>query len=362
MSSITTEYALKRCKQLGYFKTAANVKNIVDKESLINVLYLTDDLESSDFAEVEAKVSNNIDDIKDLDPSVHHTIIIKLANEAEATVHNPVELPELNNIIIDQVINHYSKLVNSQVADRLFKKFSKYITNYSYFDDKELDDEVLDCIEYLYDHINDTMFQENMGYILRSNNKTVSKPPAFVEETIKVYPHTELFEDIKIATDNKAKHANNKKFSRKATDLNDESNINNLVQLQAFTSNMFVVMHGKKNCAIPNASHLQNHDIINTLWRNGVHTTPISTYDKPKFSFDKLVHNLHKLDSFTIYFIHPNLEIPGSVADTPCDDVQPSYSIGFGEILAISYRYITLNFFPYCSVHADDMEQLGFII
>ena len=358
MSSLVTEYALKRCKQIGYFKTPEMLLNIVQENNLKNVLYITDDYDKNVLLNnPEVTFSSEIESINNLNPEVEQTIIIELAHETTTTVNYPVELEDINNVILDTIIKDYP---NS--SDRLIKKFSKFITNYKFFEGKKLDKEILDAIKYCYENIHDTGFQENMLSILEAHNIDVETLPATIEKEINIYPHTKMFEDIKIATDSKAKYANNKKFNRKASDFQDQAKVNNLIQLQAFTSNMFVVMHGKKNTGISNVSHLQNHDIISTLWRNGVHTTPISTYDRPKYSFDKLVESLHKLKSFNIYFIHPNLEIPGSISECPSDDIQPSYAIGFGEILAISYRYIVLNFFPYCSVHADDMEQIGFII
>lgn len=371
--SVTTEYALKRCQSIAYVRSFNDIPSVAPaNDDGDNVLIIDDTCNlSNDYSSIFPNGYAITDDIRDitrkLKKDANNYIYINLAHKQTKTIKVPVEEDNLKEHMITLVGNYLSmhKDISRDVSDKLLKKMTKFINNSEYFSTKKLSPYVKDVLRYIFEHIIDSNMQELIIYLLKHNDEDVEELETQVnykEEDIFVYPHTSPFEDIRIAVDKDNKNKSTKSFNRKAADLQNSSKLNNLIQLQAFSANMFVVIHGKKNCDIKNVSHLQNHDVINSIYRNGVMNTPLPTREAPELSFDILINELHQLKSFNICFIHPNLEIRGSKADTPCDDVQPSYGIGNGEILAVSYRYITVNFFPYCAVHADDMDAYGYII
>lgn len=376
MTSVSTEYVLKRCKYIGFLRDYSQITKLCMNDQLQNALVITDKIEEEKpeldtvFNNAE-RIEDNLEVIDQLDPEEHVNIYITLAHEQDGVRNVKVNVDNIAKVVVDKAIEYSNDITDKTVQGKIIKKFNKYVLNNKFFDDKLLKPYLIEAIIYMYKNIPDTDFQESMLYVLRYNNYAGLKqlveehPIACHEEQIKVYPHTKMFEDVLIAIDesqNANTVVNNKKFTRKAKDYSDTAKVNNLMSLQAVSSNMYVVMHGKKNCPIPNASAYQNHDIILSLFKNGVHTVPMDTYDRHDISIQRLIRYLHKLDSFSIFFIHPNLAIPGAIADAPCEDVQPSYDINLGEILAIVYRYIAINFFPYCKIYDDEMEQLGFII
>ena len=365
MSTVTTEYAFKRCQNVGFLNNFGNVKTFTTKDQRENVFCLTDlDVEKCFDDESKLQVTNELDDLFNLPEDEHVSIYIELAKVKDSVVRNPISLDNFSEVLMDNVLEYVKGLENNELEQKLIRKFQKFASNHQYFNNKELKKDVLDALYQLHTTVHDTDFQQNVQSILRYNNDERYKEIqlSFEEETIKIYPHTKPFEDVRIATDSNKRKTNNKAFQQTSAALSDSTKVNKMIQLQAFSSNMFVVIHGKKNCPLTNIGQYQNHEIIESLFKNGVHTTPINTYDTTDLSIYRLVKALHRLRSFDIIFIHPNLAIPGAIAEAPCEDIQPSYDICCGEILAIMYRYIAINFFPYCSIYDNRMEQLGFII
>ena len=365
MSTVTTEYAFKRCQNIGFLNNFGNVKDFTTKEQRENVLCITDK-DVREYFDEDSKVTcaESLEILSELPEDEHVSVYIELAKTKDIVVKNPVSIENFSEVLISEVLKYVKTLNDNELEQKIIRKFQKFSTNHQYFNEKELKKPVIDTLLHLYKTVQDTDFQINILNILKYNNVEGYKDLqlAYEEETVRIYPHTKPFEDIRIATDNSKKKNNNKTFQQTAAALSDSAKVNKSIQLQAFSSNMFVVIHGKKNCPLLNTSPYQNHEIVESLFKNGVHTTPINTYDTADLSIYKLIDGLHRLRSFDIIFIHPNLAIPGAIAEAPSEDIQPSYDIGSGEILAIMYRYIVINFFPYCSIYDNKMEQLGFII
>lgn len=377
MSTAITEYAVKRCKQFGFIKSYEFIDSICS-ECTDYIMYITDvrgdekDKLTQYLNTLSKKVivTNSIDDISKLNPDEHVSIYIELAHERDSEEHINVEIEDISTAIQENIEKYCKTLTDKQTVIYIKNTFNRYVVDNAIFDDCELDEPIIDAIVYLYKHVQDTQFQCEMYNILKGNQyadlkKLVEEHPIAEEvKPIKIYPLTEMFEDIDIATmKTESGDTINKNFTRKITDYQDPEKIQQLLTLRGFSLNKYVVHHGKKyNSSLQNSSEYQNHDVLQTIYTNGVHTVPRETVDNYNISIKRLMKYLHTLKSFDIIFIHPNLAINGEISESPNPNVQPSYTVGKAEILSIVYRYIAIYFFGYCSVYNEDIEELGYLI
>ena len=128
--------------------------------------------------------------------------------------------------------------------------------------------------------------------------------------------------------------------------------------LDAFTTNAFAVILGKKSANIFSSNYRQNHDVLDSLARNGVVCSPIT--DKV-LSIQKLIDKLTSYKSFKVFAIHSALDLKFIEHEFPSEISHPSYIIGKGEITAVFYRYLLLNFFGYCSIITDSMRENNYL-
>ena len=156
-----------------------------------------------------------------------------------------------------------------------------------------------------------------------------------------------LFNDIEIIVPKEAKQETNKDHVKDDKELRNLAS-GNSTQLEAFSSNHFVVIYGKKSASIPQVCSKQNHEVIDYLAMNGVICSP--NLNKV-ISFQKIVDFLKRFSNFSIYAIHSELDNTKFIEfETPTHNSYPAYNITKGEIIAIFYRYIIKNFFAYCEV------------
>ena len=165
---------------------------------------------------------------------------------------------------------------------------------------------------------------------------------------------SDLFSDIHIIVPKSNKSETNKEH------VVDEHELKNLasgnsIQLEAFSTNNFVVIYGKKSGNVPQVCNKQNHEVIDYLAMNGVICSPNTN---EVLSFQKLVELLREFDSFSIYAVHPELDNTRFCEfETPTQNSYPAYNMTKGEIVAIFYRYIIKNFFAYCQVVNEDTNR-----
>ena len=118
-------------------------------------------------------------------------------------------------------------------------------------------------------------------------------------------------------------------------------------QLEAFSNNKFTIVPGKRSANIHLYHPKQNHDVIDSIARNGLMVTPkVST----EISVGKLFNILCTKKSFNLIMVNKNLEVSIRESKYPNDYVEPAYTVGKGEIVTVFYRYICLYFYGYCSV------------
>jgi hypothetical protein len=169
----------------------------------------------------------------------------------------------------------------------------------------------------------------------------------------------DVFKDIVFSLKSDAKDNvsnTNKNYRNDPDEL--KKHVSNADQLNAFTSNMFTVIYGKKTANVKSVNFKQNHEVLDSLARNGVVCTP---HTDEVLSMQILVDKLFKLKKFSIICIHPELELSFISHEYPSDISHPAYIIGKGEITAVFYRYIMLNFFGYCSIITESMRENSYM-
>ena len=119
-----------------------------------------------------------------------------------------------------------------------------------------------------------------------------------------------------------------------------QNSIQNSTQLEAFGKNKFTVIYGRKQANIPNTIRNQNYGVIDSLARNGVICSPET---RNKLSIEILIEKLSKLNAFHIVIIHPSYLLKYNSSTYPCENIEPSYKLNEGEILAVFYRYICIT-------------------
>lgn len=188
----------------------------------------------------------------------------------------------------------------------------------------------------------------NISLLSETVNKNKTDNPIIIVDLT-----SSLFEDIHISVNKKFTNENNNNVQQTIDDLKVQAT-GNSNQLDAFTSNMFTVIYGKKDAHIQSYGIKQNHDVIDSLARAGVPCSPVS--DMP-LSIEILISQLYNLNDFTIIEYHDSLETQYILHEYPSDISHPSYEVTKGEITAVLYRYILINFFGYCSIVTESMRE-----
>lgn len=227
------------------------------------------------------------------------------------------------------------------------------------------------CNEFGYakslDDVLDNVAHGNIYYLGNETNENVEMLTSFGDiEKIKTENPViavdlthDLFKDIVFSLKSDAKDnvsGTNKNYRNDPDELKKQ--VSNADQLNAFTSNMFTVIYGKKTANVKSVNFKQNHEVLDSLARNGVVCTP---HTDDVLSMQILVDKLFKLRHFTIICIHPELELAYVSHEYPSDISHPAYIIGKGEITAVFYRYIMLNFFGYCSIITESMRENSYM-
>lgn len=359
---MTTKYLLKRCNTLSFASSFKYIEMKFTPEELAkdNVIFISDKDTKCKYEWGSNPIS--IDEMK-IPKSKKGVIIVELARNGIKTVNTPVEddgdLSMIEDIDYSTFCDDEDKL--AQYKDALIN----FILNNEYLEDKKLSKDFIEFILFVYPNLNDGNIKLSLLNILHENqiqtmNLEMQYPIKYKEEKIKCVNPIPEFSDIKIVinkndpntSSNSAVYKPDKEELKKAT-------LGNSTQLEAFSKNKFTVIHNKKSANIDNRIFKQNHDVLNSLARNGVVCSP----DTGKLlSIRKLINKLHNFEKFDIIFVHPSYELKITRSEFPSELIEPSYIINEGELLAVVYRYIIINFFGYCSVFSEGMEELEYLI
>ena len=168
----------------------------------------------------------------------------------------------------------------------------------------------------------------------------------------------DIFSDIKISMPKIQKAGESSKDQQVSKEEMQEQLSGKSTSLDAFSNNLFAVIYGKKGANIQSCNTKQNHGVLDSLARNGVVCTPKT---QNVLSFQRITDYLKKLGRFSVFGVHSALELPFDEQEYPSEISHPSYKLANGEITAILYRYILLNFYGYCSIVTDSMRENAYI-
>jgi hypothetical protein len=327
---MTVKYAIKKCNSIGFAR------------NLNEALSLFDDNE----------LKNGYQIVESFDNLMNGIILVHLGEEREELVKCPKEFDEVDTIL---------ELELSEDIEGLRDTLLAIFDNPDNFIDTKLTDDLLKVILGNFSKFSDTKFKQTLISILANNNfntlELESKYPIeYVDEIRKVVVNTKLFQDIKIVTNNKDSNKTNVKYRNNE---HISQTMKDSTQLEAFSKNKFTVIHGRKSANIQSLNVLQNHDVLNSLARNGVVCSPNT---KEELSIHKLMRSLGKLDSFDIIAIHPLYELKGMRSEIIGEQIEPAYLLQGGEILAVFYRYIVKHFFGYCSTYEENTKEWKYYI
>lgn len=355
---MTNTYALKRCNTLTFAKSLKYLSTKFSDDELKNAIFISDDDSKNKFNwKVDSIDSFSIpDDKKGL-------IIVELARKHKKSIKVPIHL-DTDPYVVEEL--DCSEFCSDEDRINQYKSaFINFISNASYLMDKSLSRDFLDFIMFLYPHLESgDLKMQTLDLLNKNDVKTYvlekEYPIDYTEEEIKVVEPIKEFEDIKIIV-NKEDPNISSRHSIYKPDKEElkKASLGNSTQLEAFSKNKFTVIHTKKSANIDDKVYRRNHDVLNSLARNGVICSPNTGTE---LSLKKLVNKLNKFEKFDIVFIHPSYELKITRSEYPSELIEPSYIINEGELLAIVYRYIIINFFGYCSVFGEGIEEIEYLI
>jgi hypothetical protein len=168
----------------------------------------------------------------------------------------------------------------------------------------------------------------------------------------------DIFSDIHISMPKIQKAGESSKDQQISKEEMQEQLSGKSTSLDAFSNNLFAVIYGKKGANIQSCNTKQNHGVLDSLARNGVVCTPKT---QNVLSFQRIIDYLKKLNRFSVFGVHSALELSFDEQEYPSEISHPSYKLANGEITAILYRYVLINFYGYCSIVTDSMRENAYI-
>lgn len=359
---MTTRYIVKKCSSIGFASSFKNLSIKYSEDELKNAYFISEsgrknkylNKNSISISEFETITKNN---------KCKGLVIVELGKKVQKIEKVPVEYDDDQFTIEDL---DCSEIIEDEDTIAKYKEsLVNFLNNYSFLEDKKLSQNFVDFLMFVYPNLQDGRNKQNILDLLHDNNiKTnameESSPIEYNDLEVDVVESISEFQDIKIILNkDDQNHSSSSNVYKPDKEEVKKAMVGNSTQLEAFSKNKFTVIHNKKSVNVESFSFKQNHDILSSLARNGVVCSPMTD---TKLSVKKLVECLERFTEFDILFIHPSYELKVARSDMPSELIEPSYIINQGEILAVVYRYIVVNFFGYCSVYSKGMEELGYLI
>jgi hypothetical protein len=240
--------------------------------------------------------------------------------------------------------------------------FKNLCENSSFLQDQQMKPKFLDFLVYIYPIIRSSELKSEMLQVLKFNNVSIDELLRnFPLETHTItIPHiapTDEFSDIIITVDENAEGLSSSMYKTAKEDIKKAA-IGHSPSLEAFTKGTFTVLRNRKSANIENTTLKQNHEVLNLVASNGVICTPET---KEILSLDLLMRKLSKCTNFTLIFVHPALEQKIVSFDKPTDFSKPDYSLNSGELIAVVYRYVLINFFGLHSIIDEDKLEYQYL-
>lgn len=359
---MSNSYALKRCNTLTFASSLKHLPTKFSENELKNAIFISDGKHKNGDEWIQNLEPKTIDNFE-VPESNKGLLIVELARRHKKTIKVPVQL-DTDTFVVEELDCSEFSTDEDRVNQYKFA-FINFISNSAYLDDKQLSRDFIDFIMFLYPHLESGELKLQTLELLNKNDVKTQfleqrYPIEYTEEEVKVVEPTHEFDDIKIVV-NKEDPNVSSRHSIYKPDKEElkKASLGNSTQLEAFSKNKFTVIHTKKSANIDDRVYRRNHDVLNSLARNGVVCSPDTGKE---LSLKRLMKKLQKFEKFDIVFVHPSYELKITRSEYPSELIEPSYTINEGELLAVVYRYIIINFFGYCSVFGEGMEEIEYLI
>lgn len=333
------KYAVKKCDSFGFAPDIEKAKELFSDE-LDEIVYIDDEHPISD------------EDTYKNENKVFFVILGKQSvKEEEELKKSDEDLKYLENELKNDK-NHTEALTT---CIELYK-------NRSLLDDKSLKADFCEFLVDLYPKLKDSSFKYKIFNILRDEHvqdiEHLINDYPFEFETIKkdVIVHTKPFEDVKIILDKEDNGFSSSIYKNK--DDFQKSVLGDSAYLEAVYRGIFTIVKGKRSAGFNYENRLMNHDTLDLLARNGILFTP-EYMDKG--SFGRLMKVFSACKSFSVIFIHPSLLSKPIKVEYPSEPALPEYIVKEGEILAIAFRYMCMNFFGYKGVYDESLKEYEYL-
>ena len=376
---MSTKYIIKKCNTFGFAvdlnEAVKSFAPIINEEySSKYVLHLTGpdaDINRTLLQDIHPNV-HTITKLYELKRFIESEEFIKLNNSntvfklyvdlgyiTKSTAEVPLEYDD------SDIIKEFKP--SFELSADTLEEYSEYIIRLrdepNIFGEGSLTNDYINYIIELYPNLRDCVLKNNIASVLLQNSinpKELEEKYPIEYETVETDTavNAPIFSDIEVVFNKDEKNVSSKMY-RMDPDALKKAISGGSVQFDAFTSNKFAIIRNRKDANIENRNIGQNHDVLDTLAVNGVLFTPTTTKPLSIFSLMKLLSKMRKFD---ICFIHPYSEIKSIRVEFPCEQAIPAYKLNGGEILAVAYRYLIVQFFGYCSIFSDSMLEWRYYI
>lgn len=363
---MTTAYVCKRCRTLAFAKDfkQLSIRYTKDELSTDNVIFIGDPYNDEHEPLYQWQTNPlSIHDLEYVDKNRTPLVVVELARRKAHTVTIPVSSDSDQHIVRD--IDCTDLNIDIDTIDEFKSALQTFFTDQTYLCEKQLSKEFITFIVHIYGQLQDGNNKIALLKLLDQNNYDTSvleaTYPILYEDVERVdVVTTEPFDDIKIIINKDDVNAScNSAIYKHTPDDVKKAAVGNSTQLEAFSKNKFTVIHNKKSANIENYIPKRNHDVLDSLARNGVVCSPNTDCE---LSLATLMKKLRRFREFDIVFVHPSYEMKITRAEFPSELIEPSYAVNEGELMAIVYRYISIAFFGYCSVYTEEMEEFNYLI
>lgn len=331
------KYAVKKCDSFGFAPSLEKAKSLFNDDELQNIVYIDDDHPIPDTVEKKC---------------IFFVTLGKYADvEYEELETNEEDLTYLENLL--KTDTEHKEAILSCIE--LYK-------NKNFFEGKSFTGDFCEFLISLYPHLKDSVYKKAIFKVLKDEhlselNELYEKYPlTFVTRTKNVVLNTKPFEDVKIIVDKDDDGISSSIYKNRADA--QKMLVGNSVYIEAMSSGKFTIVKGKRSAGFDYENRLMNHDTLDLLVKNGIVCSP---EDMDKGSFSKLMKLFSTCDSFSVIFIHPSLVSKEIRVEQPCDPALPEYITRSGEILAVAFRYICMNFFGYKGVHDESLKEYEYL-
>lgn len=367
-------YAVKRCSAFGFAPSVekaiqeleSSTPDSGDKFSMKRCVYIGSDSVDS----FKSVFDKNLVITDEVNPASFSSckfvdFVIQLGEERKFSHRVPNRSTDDLKYLTEKYTSYNESPDAGVSADIKLESLRALISLYKdkdYLKEKEMDESFFKYVMEIYGDLKDSAFKLTLLEELKRGGINTydleeKHPLEFHDEEYTAVVNTRPFEDIQIVVDGKTSGSSGSIYKTSKEDMK-QATLGNSTQLEAFSKGLFTVIRGRKSAGFNFENRLMNHDVLDMLAQNGVVCTPSGLKNN---SFDKLMEVFEKCEHFRVMFVHPSLMSKSILTETPCEQSLPEYEMNEGEILAVAFRYMCINFFGYKGVYNREQKEYEYL-